>query len=452
MNLRNKLMLGCMALLVLVTAVIFVRVTVSQVVIKKLHIDNVATRAVMFDLPFIYDQAQAKLEVAVPWTSIYPFAEDRSNAYTRWTAKVHSFEARLRDVADRKVGMWTGERLPFGYPLIELGRAYDNIIGWRVHNPALNAYKLEDGYLTFIYNKADMTERVEAVTELRDYAANYGAQLMFVQALYKVNKYGDAEVNGIMDFANQNADELLAGLDANGVKTLDLRQAMGENLTNAEYHELFFRTDHHWKMSSALTATSLIANELSDMGIAVDKSHLTPDSYTIENFPNSFLGSQGKKVTLVNTEVEDFALYHPRFSSQVHFAIPNRALDVTGDFDVFYDMTCVGKSADVYNKGQYSAYAYGDNALVRADNLLLDSYPEQKVLLIRDSYCDPVVPFLSMGVKHLITLDMRHFYGSLRTFIAQEKPDVIIVMYTPGYSEKLNPNSTEFGPRKFNFR
>jgi len=55
---------------------------------------------------------------------------------------------------------------------------------------------------------------------------------------------------------------------------------------------------------------------------------------------------------------------------------------------------------------------------------------DKKVLMIRDSFCDTMAPFLALGVRNIMLLDIRHFTGSVKAYIAENKPDVVIVMYT----------------------
>ena len=47
-------------------------------------------------------------------------------------------------------------------------------------------------------------------------------------------------------------------------------------------------------------------------------------------------------------------------------------------------------------------------------------------------------PFLTMGMKHLIMVDVREFTGSIETLIKREKPDVVMVMYSPRYMGEID--------------
>lgn len=458
MTFRNKMMLACMALLVFVMGTIFLRVGVAQIFVKKLHMDNAVTRAVLFDQPDIFEVANgAKVsdEVKVDWEKLYPFSDSQvaeksaNNKPDSLRMKARGIKARIQKIKSEEIEKWTSERLAFGHDIIELGRAYDNKVGWKIINPALATYKMTDGYYTYANLRIDMTSRIAAVAELRDFAAQYDAKLLFVQAPCKTNKYGDTELNGTLDFANQNADELLAGLAARGVRTLDLREKLGAGLSDHEYHKLFFRTDHHWEPGTALRGAAVLAGELSAMGITVDNSHFAPENYTIEVQKAMFLGSQGKRVTLANTTPDDFPIYDGAFPVNVHLSIPSHGIDSVGDFAIFYDRRCLPDKPDVYNVNQYAAYGYGDVPLITVDNLNLADHQEEKVLIIKDSFGDALVPFLAMGIKHILEIDSRMFTGSIRNFIERERPSVIVIMYTPDYAGEIDQNAKT---GKFNLR
>ena len=58
---------------------------------------------------------------------------------------------------------------------------------------------------------------------------------------------------------------------------------------------------------------------------------------------------------------------------------------------------------------------------------------DKKILIIKDSMVNTVLPFLSMGLKDITLLDIRHFNGSVRRYVEDCKPDIVIVMYKPSY-------------------
>ncbi|MBQ2137297.1 MAG: hypothetical protein II430_05070, partial [Selenomonas sp.] len=119
----------------------------------------------------------------------------------------------------------------------------------------------------------------------------------------------------------------------------------------------------------------------------------------------------------------------------------------TGAFELVYDKKHVER-CDYYNLNPYAMYGYGDMQVMDIENLLMP-LTEKKVLIIKDSFCDTMAPLLSLGIRNLLTLDVRHFTGSVKAYIAKHKPDVVIVMYTGSLSGSIDwPSHKD----KFDFR
>lgn len=424
---KQAVMFACFAMLVVAMGVVFTRFGTAQVLIKHLHQDNAVTQFVFHDDPDIHLRDQAKPEKKVDWAREYPFADAaQPSLFSRVLDKSRAFESHVTKGAETKVEEWTTKHF-WQYPtLVESGRHYEDAIGWQVVNPSQQITKLADGSLTSTDPRRAQQEPVDSMVELADVAAEQGAQLFFVQAPFKVDAYGDEEVNGKLDFSNQNADELLAGLRANGIEVMDLRENLHEAAPTSEaYHRFFYRTDHHWRPQVALLATDLLTRRLEAAGIPIERAAYNLAKYQVETRPAFFLGSQGKKVTLAKTEPDDFDVVTPDFSVKLHVEMPSLDVDATGGFDLLLDPRQIERQ-DYYNLNPYAFYGHGDMPLMRIENL---NQPDngKKVLFIRDSFCDTLVPYFALGCRQLVSLDLRHFTGSLETFIREEKPDVIVV-------------------------
>lgn len=110
--------------------------------------------------------------------------------------------------------------------------------------------------------------------------------------------------------------------------------------------------------------------------------------------------------------------------------------DQEGPLEITYDSREIAIK-DVYMLNPYGMYGYGDQPLYFLENQKLEQFKDQKVLIIKDSFTDTMGPFLGMGVKHLVVVDVRVFTGSVETLIRKEKPDVVMVMYTPLYEGEI---------------
>lgn len=339
-----------------------------------------------------------------------------------------------------RFGDWTKDNMFLYHSIAELQRFYDYKIHWNVINPTLGVVPLNDGYWAFVYKKQDMNEYIKSVVSFHKFLQSQNIPLTYIQAPGKISKYGeqDAWLRNHYDFSNANADQLLSGLQQNGIDTIDLREYFHETVPENQYHQLFFRTDHHWLPQTALSAASFIANQLNrKYGLEINSSNLDASHYSVEWLPNFFLGSIGKKVTLSRANPDDFPILHPDFPTNIHLEIPARGIDTDGPFETTYDKSEISH-IDYYKRNPYGAYGYADQALITINNQKLSTYSNKKLLVIKDSFGDAFAPLLSLGCKNITVIDLRPFKGSLHSLIKELQPDIVIILYTNNWSSPIN--------------
>ena len=58
---------------------------------------------------------------------------------------------------------------------------------------------------------------------------------------------------------------------------------------------------------------------------------------------------------------------------------------------------------DYYHGNPYATYNYGDRPVIKIENELITQ--NLKLLIVKDSFANCVIPFLSMGIKNIDDLD-----------------------------------------------
>lgn len=439
-----------LAIVMLFACSILVRTATRQILVKRMGITNAFTDMVLFDVQKLKEE-QTDKDTEIDWAALYPFldgempAEGAEKQKSRLTAVLDKVTEKV-DSVKSKVETYTTDYLVGYHKMVDAAKKYEAAIQWNYTSFAEynGIVTMSDGYLTGVEPKADVSAQAESAVKLAEYCKDSGIQFLYIQAPDKISKYEDTDISDVSDFSNQNADEFLERIRASGIKTVDLReQILAENLP---HHELFYRTDHHWKAETGLWASRHILRLLrDDFGFNADLDALEDEKFEAVLYPNWFLGSQGKKVTLERTTPDDFTLLYPKYQTDIHYEVLSRNIDVDGDFSVMYDMKQV-EELDYYGENPYAAHIYGDQPLERIENHLIEE--PQRLCIIHDSFCDCVVPFLAMGIKYVDSLDIRHFTGSVQTFIDTTQPDIVIVMYNPTI---LTPN-TDAHIEAFDFR
>ena len=379
------------------------------------------------------DEEITSNEIKIDWEKLYPF---ESGDVKKETKRENIFE-RMYSHVKEKCEEYSSKRLVAYDSIVDVSKMYEETVQWNItpfyeYNGVV---KLRDGYLTSYVKSVDITANAESTIELSEFCRQRGIEFFYANLPTKICVSEDKNISGVLDFANQNADRFLAMLNASGVRNYDFRKLLHEDGMN--HHEAFYVTDHHWKAETGLWAARHILRILrDDYGYDVNPDVLNPDRFDYVIYPEWFLGSRGKKITLERTKPDDFSMIYPKFDTHLHYEIPDKEINTSGDFSVVYDFGQV-KEKNYYHKSPYHAYSYGDRALIRSKNNVIKN--RKRLLIIHDSFSDCMLPFLSLSIQNVDSIDMRHFTGSLRNYISQHKPDLIAVIYNSGMtSARMN--------------
>ena len=353
---------------------------------------------------------------------------------------------RIYDYLKEKLNNYTSQKLVIYEDIIKIAKNYEKFINWNLvyfaeYNPVI---KLKDGHFATFTPIRDISQNAQAVINLAEFCKSLDIKFFYVNLPNQICISEDKDVSGTLDFSNQNADNFLNLLKDSGVKYYDMRKILHDQGMN--HHEAFYITDHHWTARTGLWAAREILKFLrNDYNWPVNPEILNPERFDYVIYPDWFLGSYGKKVTLAQTQPEDFTMIYPKFDTLLNFNVPSLNKNVSGDFRITYDMGQINVK-DYYELAPTSAYNHGRRPVTKIENLLADN--DKKLMLVYDSFSNCVIPFLALSVRHIETIDLRQFTGSLKTFTKQYKPDLMIVIY---YIEILSGNN-QGDTAPFNFR
>lgn len=296
------------------------------------------------------------------------------------------------------------------------------------NDPTRDVVKLNNGMLTFLQKKEDMVTRGNHIAELQKSINEKGIPFIYIQAPYKIRDNSELPT-GVVDYANENADILLKTLREQQVETVDLREYFKEMPIQEEY----FVTDHHWKIKTGFEAVNHISEILNnEYNFNIDSFYTDINHYDIILQKNAYLGSIGKRNGRFYGGLDDFEYIIPNFETRL-------SVDKSGDVkNGSFEDTIIVKDllGDDILLNKYACYFGGDFPEIVIQNEM--SMSDKKVLVIQDSYGLPFSSFLSLRVKELRTMDLRHFEGKEIEYIKAYKPDIVLMIYNPSsfYIEK----------------
>ena len=359
----------------------------------------------------------------IDYSKIYPFNEEdrkenKKNITEKYLALINSIKERLERNSSKEL---------YGYEkFIELSYLYNKVISYKiVSNNSDSRIEIADGYYTGLKKQTDTNYISEKIIEFDDFLKSSNINHLYVYAPTKISR--TQKFSSIYsDYTNENADNLLNFIKRK-VDYIDLRENMNKEGLNQLY--LYFKTDHHWLPETGLWATNEISNYINqNYNFNLETQNLNKKNFEYKVYPNFYLGSDGRYVSLANADPEDFTLILPKFTTELHVKIPDKDIDKTDSYEnTLIDWDKI-KYKNYYKISQYTSYMHGDRPLVEIENKKVLN--GKKILLIRDSFAGVVSPFLALENEYLSIIDLRYFNGSLKSYIKSYQPDLVITLYS----------------------
>ena len=205
---------------------------------------------------------------------------------------------------------------------------------------------------------------------------------------------------------NTYLDPLSAAVQAAGGRFVDARGTLTDH--KGEY--LYYRTDHHWTSLGAYYAYQQLCTALG----------LTPFDTAAHTAltADRFYGTHYSKARTWNAVPDTITWYD----------LPNQL--------TIYNVTAAGQPTDgettglydtdkltVYDK--YAMFLHGNNGLSR-----VQGDGTGKILVIKDSYANCFVPYLTANYADIDVVDFRNYNFGLDQLIADNDYDQILVLYS----------------------
>ena len=187
---------------------------------------------------------------------------------------------------------------------------------------------------------------------------------------------------------------------------LPLKDALSDH--KDEY--IYYRTDHHWTTQGAYYAYSELCGALGlePFDRAVHTAVDVPDFY----------GTFYSRARTWNAQ-PDTLTYYDLDNPLTIYTVTGPGMPAEGQTTGLYDLD----KLDVYDK--YAAFLHGNNGLSR-----VEGDGEGRILVIKDSYANSFVPFLTANYAQIDVVDLRNYNYGMDGLIAENGYDQILVLYS----------------------
>ncbi len=189
------------------------------------------------------------------------------------------------------------------------------------------------------------------------------------------------------------------------VQTVPIHQALQQH--DKEY--IFYRTDHHWTALGAYYGYVAFCKQL----------QLTPQP--LQTMPKNFV--QGNFLGTHYLKTNDISL---RQSPDTVFYWKPPVQATAQKWQNEKMVTCTTFKLDSIEKNRYLVFLGGDEPLMQ---LTSESVQNKKtILVIKNSYGNPFVSYLTANYQTVLVLDYRYFKGNLPTIIANYKVQDLLIL------------------------
>ena len=170
-----------------------------------------------------------------------------------------------------------------------------------------------------------------------------------------------------------------------------------------DYSSLVYRNDHHWTLEGAHVAYQKIVEQWGEKSIPFEDFNATSI--------NHFLGSTFNKARIINPTPDVFSYIDPAIDAYV--------------FDNKQTDSLINQSM-LHQKDKYAAFMHGNIGFSKV--IVSQVEKPSKILVIKDSYANSVIPFLINHHDEIDVVDLRNYNGSVLELIKENNYDQVLVL------------------------
>ncbi|MBS5822325.1 MAG: hypothetical protein KID00_00450 [Clostridium argentinense] len=279
----------------------------------------------------------------------------------------------------------------------------DRIIGKKENN---DVYLGKDGFLIQKFNKPedkDLKDKVEIINSFDNLTPNVNKYFMLVPTATKILE--DKLPNYAADSDELTyIDKVKKSINSN-INFVDLYDALSSK--KDEY--IFYKTDHHWTTKGAYYAYTELSKK---MGVE-PKSE---EDFNMKKVTDEFYGSLYSKGGFRHINPDSINLYLPKDDEEykVEYLGENKIRDS------LYDMNNINK------KDKYTVFFNGNYPFIK---ITTNKGERRKLLVIKDSYANSFIPFLTSHFSEIYMVDLRYYSEGLSRLIEENQINDMLILY-----------------------
>lgn len=303
--------------------------------------------------------------------------------------------------------------------------------------PGTTFFKYEDGTLVTLsknyeFDRENLDLNIGFIKSFVQSLEKKGINFAYVNCPNKERLLGDELPLGFVNYKENNENQyMIEALSKNDIPLLDLTEKMVKTKEDAQ--KMFYKTDHHWKTENGIHSARYISEFLNlEYDYNINTGIFEMSNYDVESYEKCLLGSTGINSTASFVAPEDFNIYVPKFEHEFFFEIPSKKVDLEGDFGIFINREKIDNKKE-WPFNAYASYIYANSAYIKIENKSIED--DHKVLIIKDSFANAIVPYLAQVIKRVDVVDLRigqtdHFNDDIMELIEENNYDTVLFVYS----------------------
>lgn len=176
--------------------------------------------------------------------------------------------------------------------------------------------------------------------------------------------------------------------------------------------EIYYHTDHHWTTLGAYYGFEALADTME-----LDKSKISDmKPYAVSDSFNGTLSSTSGYETNRKEPVYIYAPENLEMATQVVVTNVNEKKKTATLYD----------ASKLEGKDQYALFLGGNYPRL---NIKTTSESQERLLLIKDSYANSVIPFLIPYYREIVVVDPRYYYDDINSVMTEKQISSVLFLY-----------------------
>ncbi|MEK3879406.1 DHHW family protein [Paenibacillus sp. FSL M7-0420] len=172
---------------------------------------------------------------------------------------------------------------------------------------------------------------------------------------------------------------------------------------------LYYKTDHHWTTQGAFLAYR-------ELGVPMGFTPMNEADFNIRQVTSQFYGSLYSKSGFRHLQPDSIELYYPKTPGNISVDY----VDEQQSADSMYVM------GNLTKKDKYTVFFNGNHGLLR---ITTGSAEGRRLLIVKDSYANSLIPFLTLHFSEIDVIDLRYYEGDVLKLMEERQIGDMLILY-----------------------